>query len=858
MRKSTLLILGIICPAIAYVADTNLKTITLEGKTAYMLEAGAYPHESSALQFKFKLASQFQQPVSISYLNDRHLYLVTMGPIDDFEKAKTIEKELNSTVAMQSFPLQSPRIQTVQLEGPTQSQTDSQFETMSPNPNPNLPPTQNGPPKDELPNSEILTQVEATVPNNEKKLWNLRNAEIRAVIGEVSRVTGKNFVIDPRVQGKISIISSTPISDKELYQVFLSMLQVSGYAAVPFGEVIKVVPNIDAKTISNYIPRPHFASLKGDEMLVEVIPVQYVPAEQLVPVLRPLMPQWSSVSAYEPSNMLILSGRANNIKRLANIIKQVDSSTSNGIDIVPLRHALAMDVAATLKDLVKTPVGPAGGGRQAMMAADDRSNSILLSGSRTDRIRLRVLIEKLDKRSLDGANSSTQVVYLHYLRAEDLVSILAGVAQANFSGNVGTTIGTITRPALDSTNPASSIVGDTSSGSGTGPTSALSAPSSSGVSSTVNVDASPNTSAVATKNESSTKPSVQIIAEPNTNSIILNAPPSIIRILRAVIAQLDFRPAQLLIEALVTEVNENDVKDLGIEWGTQYNNLPFQNGFAIISTKLSVSDFQARIRSLVEQQKANVLSTPSVMVLDNRQAKILVGKQVSVGTTTYPNNAGGTTTASPYTTFSRVNVALHLYVRPQITAGQGIQMQIDQGNDTIDPLSSINNTTNPVFKVSSIVTSVQVESGDIVVLGGLQQNSLGNNDNRLGILGDIPGIGRLFQHNLRTREKRVLMVFIRPVILKTEHDSVSLSGAKYDNLRRYQLDWMRTQEFDPRDREVVMPSLNEAPLPRPFMPPPGPTPPLDGPVAAVTPVEPLQIPLPLDPRPHADPRMPEK
>ena len=185
----------------------------------------------------------------------------------------------------------------------------------------------------------------------------------------------------------------------------------------------------------------------------------------------------------------------------------------------------------------------------------------------------------------------------------------------------------------------------------------------------------------------------------------------------------------------------------------------------------------------------------------------------------YPNNANGTTPASPYVTYDRVNVALHLYVRPQITRGQGIQMQIDQGNDTLDP-STVNDTTNPIFKISSIVTSVHVESGDIVVLGGLTQDSLANDDNGLPILGDIPGIGRLFQRDIRNREKRVLMVFIRPIILTTERDGFEVTATKYNDLRQYQLDWLRSQDFNKTNKEVTLPSLTRAELPKPFAPRP--------------------------------------
>ncbi|HAT8180435.1 TPA: type II protein secretion LspD [Legionella pneumophila] len=783
MRSIVIILLAFVCCSLVRANDVNISTVTKDGNTFFYLQAGAYNLEKDAKIRQNELAKLVDQKVEIKNLADKHLYLVQIGPIDDYQTARALKEKLSQ-------------------------KTEKQFNQINKNKTSSLEVGQ-------LPKN--IEQSQTSPPGS--KLWNLRNADIRAVIAEVSRITGKNFVIDPRVQGKVSIVSSTPLSNRELYQVFLSVLQVSGYAAIPNGEIIKIIPNIDAKTQSPDLLSGMKSPPRGDDMMVAVVPVHYVPSEQLVPVLRPLMPQWSSVSAYAPSNMLILSGRANNIKSLAEIIKQVDSSSANGIDMVRLHHALAMDVANTLKDLVKTQPG-IGSRTQITIAADDRSNSILISGSKTDRIRLRMLILKLDKESSAGVNSNTQVVYLNYLRAEDLVPILAGIAQANFSGNVGTTIGTITRPALDSTNPASSLANTSADGQSS--TSNLSTTSPTPLNAS---GATANTTSASTQNEGSTKPTVQIIGEPNTNSIILNAPASIIRILKTVISQLDIKPAQLLIEALVAEVDEKDVNNLGIEWGSNQqtgNPKDFRPGFAIINSKTRIDDFQAQIYALAREQKANILSTPSVVVLDNRQAKILIGKQVSIATTSYPNNAGGTTTASPFTTFDRVNVALHLYVRPQITRGQGIQLQIDQGNDTLDPATAATeNSTTPTFNISSIVTSVHVESGDIVVLGGLIQDSIGNDNNKLPILGDIPGIGRLFQRNIRNRDKRVLMVFIKPIILRNERDNLHVTGEKYNNVRQYQLDWLRSQEaFEQTDDETVLPPLTQGNLPVPFSTPP--------------------------------------
>jgi len=776
MRATVFLLLSLFF-SILFANEINISTVTKDGVTNFYLQAGAFNLEKDAEVRKKELSSYITDPIEIKNLSDKRLYLVQVGPINDYASARNMQQLLTQALN-----------KNINKDSPTSATPIASSDNKA----------------------------------DEGTLWNLRNADIRAVIAEVSRVTGKNFVIDPRVQGKISIISSTPMSSNELYQVFLSVLQVSGFAAIPSGEIIKIIPNIDAKTQSPDLLNELKSPPQGDDMMVAVVPVHYVPAEQLVPVLRPLMPQWSSVSAYGPSNMLILSGRANNIQSLANIIKQVDNSTANGIDIVPLRHSLAMDIANTLKDLVKTQPNMAGGRAPISISADDRSNSILVSGTKTDRIRIRMLILKMDHESSSGLNSNTQVVYLNYMRAEDLVPILAGIAQANFSGNVGTTMGTITRPVLDSTNPASNFVNSNSTTGMSNLSSSLMSNNNPGLAAS---GANANTSTANTQNEGSTKPSVQIIGEPNTNSIILNAPASVIRILKRVIAQLDIKPAQLLIEAMIAEINQEDANDLGIEWGTnQQTGKPenFANGFAIINSKTKLADFQAQIYALARAHKANILSTPSVVVLDNRQAKILVGKQVSVATSNYPNNAGGTAAVtSPFTTFDRVNVALHLYVRPQITRGNGIQMQIDQGNDTLDPPVAAATSTTPTFRISSIVTSVHVDSGDVVVLGGLTQDSLFSDNNRLPILGDIPGLGRMFKRSIKARDKRVLMVFIKPIILRNERENIYASSEKYNNVRQHEPDWLRSEEsYVQSNNSTVLPALKRADLPRPFSRPP--------------------------------------
>lgn len=638
------------------------------------------------------------------------------------------------------------------------------------------------------------------------KLWNLHQADIKSVIEAVSKTTGKNFLIDPRVQGKISIVSSKAINADELYQVFLSMLQVAGFAAIPNNNVVKIVPNIDARSISSQ-PFNTLNRSQGDEMVVHVVPIKYVSSEQLVPVIRPLMPQWSNVSAYGPSNSLILSGRAANIHRLVEIIEKVDTPNSNGIDAVSLEHALAMDVVSTIKALLDNQKNRSFQ-RNITLAADDQSNTILISGSQTERLRIRLLISKLDnKKAYNGDN--TEVVYLRFLKAQDLIPILSGIAKANFSGNVGTTVGSITLPVLDTSTPTNANGNGNGNGADNDNTQVATLPQNN------NANIASNTQAGSDSSEGNSKPKVHIIAEPNTNAIILSAPNALMRTLKSIITKLDTRPSQVMVEAMITEIDEDDVNHLGFEWG-MVNNNQFRPGFAIISSHMSINNFQAQLNALVRMNKANILSTPSVVVLDNRQAKILIGKQISIQESTNPNSTNGN--GNPYATFSRKNVALHLYVKPQISQGNSIQLQIDHGNDTLqnEDSDAVTNGT-PVINTSSIQTSVLVNSGDVLVLGGLIQNGRRQIGNKIPILGDLPGLGELFQNNAKGKSKKVLMVFIRPIILNSNKKELQVTNSKYLNLRENQLELMRTEPYDADNHDMVLKPLQKrALLPKPF------------------------------------------
>jgi general secretion pathway protein D len=656
--------------------------------------------------------------------------------------------------------------------------------------------------------------------SGQSHLWNLQNADIHSVIDEISRETGKNFVVDPRVQGKISIVSSTPLNPDEVYQVFLSSLQVLGFAAIPAGPIIKIVPNADAKSLGALVASQNNPG-HGDEIVVRAIPLQNVSAMQLAPILRPLIPEWGVLSYYAPSNVIIAAGPADSVRRLADIINRVDSTNANGIDMISLHYASALDVVNTIQSL-EDAAKQQGNTPEVSVAAEPASNSVLLSGNKHARLKMRVLISELDTPSANGVSGNTQVINLRYLKAQDLVPVLAGVAKSYYRGPVGTVIGVRSKIGIDYTSLTNTNIGGNGSSSNetaAEPPQAPIIPSQPAATQQVQT-----TTSEVTNPADEEKPKIELIAEPNTNSIIINAPPTLMSILRSVVTRLDVRPAQVLIEALIAEVDENTVAQLGIQWGSltlpntigtaAIDAIPgFREGVGIINGK-GIHNLQGVIQALGRDQGANILSTPAVLVLDNQQAQILVGQEVSIQESTYPGNGNGTTGASPYSTFGREKVALHLYVTPQITQGKSIQLSIDQGNDS---LQNPNDTsTTPVINISSIKTAILANSGDIIVLGGLIQNQVASSNSHIPILGDIPLLGHLFRVDTNSSVKKDLMVFLRPIIVSNPCCSRAITDDKYQYMRDEQLGWLQTQPYFEKQEENILPDPHPVRLPVPF------------------------------------------
>ncbi len=632
--------------------------------------------------------------------------------------------------------------------------------------------------------------INSTSAKKAPRLWNLQDADILSVINEVSQETGKNFVVDPRVNGKITLISSKPLRSKEVYQVFLSVLSMVGYSAIPSGNVVKIVPNMEsgeqatAVVMGKNVP-------KGEEVIVRVIPLENVSAAQLIPVLRPMMPQWSNVSAYMPGNVLILLGRASNLDRIYHIIQDVDQAATSGIQMIPLHHASAAQVATVLNNL-QTAARSAGETTNVSIAVDERSNSILLGGTKAMRVKMRVLISELDA-PVAAPAGNTEVVYLKYLEAKNLAPLLGKIAQ--------------------------NIMGKDSGGSSFA-SAEINSSSSNGSRSNGNDN---NTSAV--PKEINTNSSY-IQAEPNTNAIIITAPPALMQALKSVITKLDIRPAQVLVEAIIAEVDESNLESLGIQWGsvtpdgsvgTSANGsaTSFPNYGAGVVGIMPHVQIQAVLSALQNQTGVDILSTPQIVVLDNQKATIEIGQSVPVQTGSYATT-GGANTVTPFTTNDYKPVTLKLDVTPQLNLGRSVRLKMNLKNDTLQ--NPQNPGLNPLINTSKIANTVIINNEDVLVLGGLISNTNNESINKVPVLSSVPLVGELFKQKTTNQQKRNLMIFIKPIIMHDSDDAMVISHMKYNQVRSIQANYREelANIGDEPLRSMVPPWKNAKDLPQPF------------------------------------------
>ena len=607
----------------------------------------------------------------------------------------------------------------------------------------------------------------ADVPANSpaaptEHLWNLQNVDIKSVVAEISRETGKNFILDPSVSGKITIISSHPMGPEESYQVFLSSLRLLGFAVVPEGDDLKIVPTRDAANQAMLASNgsPGF----GDQAVVRVIPMHYVSALQIIPALRPLLPTWGNLTAYPPSNAIVISGSADNVQRIADIVAEVDTPSANGIDIVHLNNAVATDLVTELNQLILAARAN-GAAMNVTLSADQQSNSILISGDAVSRLNLKVLAAKIDAEDALSGNSNTQVIYLHYIQVKDILPILKGMVHQSVSYS------------LSSGTASAASSSSSSNGSSLGSLGQLSSQYSAAASTQID-------NATLNGGTSDPKATVTIVGDVTNNALVLTAPPTTMIQLKNVIDDLDVAPQQILVEAIVAQVDAGTAQQLGIQWGSASpaaaaltSPYAFAGGGMGVGF-IEAADFTTLIEALSSDTNSNILSTPSITVLNNAPANIQVGENIFQSTGTYnPTVAGG----GVVTQYQQQQVGLNLNVIPQVTDGNSVRLIIDQTNSAVIPGSKDANG-NVNTTAEQISTQVMVNSGQILVLGGLLQGTDQETVDKVPFLGDIPVLGYLFRSYDTTVVKKDLMIFLRPVVLTPQQqDNITLE--RYDFMR---------------------------------------------------------------------------
>ncbi len=612
--------------------------------------------------------------------------------------------------------------------------------------------------------------TETTPPT--KVTINFQDVDITTVIASISKITGRSFIVDPRVKGKVTIISSREVPVKDVYEIFLAILQVHDFAAVVDGRVTKIIPLDQAKHDAWGGLTSSESKVPADIMITSLFPLEHVAADRLVAVLRPLLPPKSYMAAQPDSNTLIISDRAGNVARLREIIAQLDQARTGEIEVVRLQHAAANDVVQVITGLEGTPARtPNADSTGLRLIADERTNSVILSGSEGERLRVRALIAHLD--TPIESEGDTQVVFLKYARAKDLTPLLTKVEPAAATPP-GTPVAAAAAARLKNVN-------------------------------------------------------FDIQADEATNALIISAPPATMKSLMSVIHKLDIRRPQVLIEAVIAEIVAGTGAEMGVQWnssnindngrgfigGTNFSgstnpgilglstdvtslaglsgfNLGYIDGTTTILGH-EILNLTALVSALASDSDSNILSTPSLVTMDNEEAEIVVGQNVPFATGSYTGVGGqASNIQNPFTTYERQDVGLKLKVTPQINEGDTIRLDLEQ---EVSSLSSATTGTDTIglqtTSTRSIKTSVQVDDGRILVLGGLISDEIQETVQKVPLLGDIPILGWLFSYTKTSHSKRNLMVFLRPSILRNQDQGGQITFDKYDYMRRLQMERSR-------------------------------------------------------------------
>jgi general secretion pathway protein D len=668
------------------------------------------------------------------------------------------------------------------------------------------------------------SQKPAKAASTQTITLNFVNAEIESVARTLATLSQRNVVVDPRVKGTLNLSTEQPVSAQEAWIQFLSALRLQGYAMVETQGLYKVVPEADAKLQGGSVQQVDNAGAGGGggQIVTHIFRLNFEQANNLLPILRPLISPNNTINVNPSNNSLVITDYADNLQRMARIIASLDVSNASDLEVVPLKHAIAVDLAPLLTRLIEsgnsaaagaTPAGQTGTEYRTTVLAESRSNAIIVRAANPARLALvRSLIAKLDQPGSQAANGNIHVVYLKNADATKLAATLrAAISGDGRGGNTAINLSS-------SANTPAPSTPNNATGASFGSNNVTSANTTGG----------------------------QIQADTTTNSLIISAPEPQYRQLRAVIDMLDQRRAQVLVESLIVEVNAEKALTLGIQWqaplgnsgvggtnfGTTGNILSLsQGGTAAAKAGVSGGLNIGTVRNingtnvlssfanfLETNGEANILSTPTLLTLDNEEAKIVVGQNVPFITGSFSNTGVATAAVNPFQTIERKDVGLTLRVKPQISESGTVNLKIYQ---EVSSVTSIDERSGPTTNKRSIESNVIVDDGAIVVLGGLLSDSSEAKNSQVPGLGDIPGFGWLFKSEARTRKKNNLMVFLRPVVVRESNDTNALSLSRYDVIRSSQQNLITIPPLmgpgptmpdgtPPKSQPLMNPALNPA------------------------------------------------
>jgi general secretion pathway protein D len=586
-----------------------------------------------------------------------------------------------------------------------------------------------------LPLMAEITAVAASGRQQEER-WtiNLKDADIREFVDQVADITGETFIVDPRVKGQVTVLSKTPLSLSEVYALFLSVMATHGFSVVSEGGQSSVIPNAEAKAEANN------GQASPDKLETRLIQVQQGSVAELIPLIRPLVPQYGHLAAVTSANALIISDRSANIARIETLIRQLDQKSSHDYSVVNLQHAWVMDAAELLNSAMLRGQAKGSGGSQVI--ADARTNRLILLGPPEARAKLVAMAQLMDTPTSRSAN--TRVIRLRHNDAKSLAETLGKISEGLKT---------------------------------------------------------PGGEAAGSKSQE-----ILIRADESLNALVLYAEPEIVTTLEEIVRQLDVPRAQVMVEAAIVEISGDISEAVGVQWavksdnaigGTNFNNAGISIGSALTAIKnkaiptslpdgaivgLGGSDFGVLITALSGNSNINLLSTPSLLTLDNQKAEILVGQNVPFQTGSYTTDAAGA--GNPFTTIERQDVGVKLKVTPHINDGSTLRLEIDQEISSIAPVATVSSgASDLITNKRSIKSTVQADDGQIIVLGGLIQDDVTQSESKVPLLGDIPFLGALFRSSKEVHTKRNLMVFLRPTIVRDSAGLAAISGKKYSDIR---------------------------------------------------------------------------